>query len=365
MTVVDSRGRLFGRINLFDAAIVGFVIVLIPIAYGTFLLFRTPKPSVTSVRIVGIAKEERRVGGPGLTAKLKVRGSGLRPLLRAFIDDIPAIGFIFENPNSADVLVGAVPAGPHDLILYDGVQEVARAVHAVNIQPTPPARLRIVGTIVGLDRATADSLQAGASSPRESEFRSEILRLGPVRPDSRRLRVGAGEIDLPLEGAWARDVVIRVQCDLDPTVEECSVGGKALSATPPPVVTISGPMATLNVAVGEILPDTAPREARLRVRFEGNPELIDLIKSGDRDLLLDERVATVAEVGRRQGAGGGTTLDVTLRLGADAIADGWRYRGHTIKPGEPFTLSTARYAATGAILGLSFGENDAPTVERP
>src|SRR6185503_16405346 len=204
MTVIDGRGRLFGRLNLFDAAIVGFAIVLVPIAYGTFLLFRTPKPMIAVVRRVDITKEERRVGGPGLTAKLKVQGTGLRPLLRAFIDDVPAIGFVFENPNSADVLVGAVPAGSHDLILYDGVQEVARAVRAVAIQPAPSARLRIVGTIVGLDKATADSLAAG---------QHDIVELGPARPDLRVLRVGAGEIDLPMEGAWARDAVITVQCD--------------------------------------------------------------------------------------------------------------------------------------------------------
>ncbi len=52
-------------------------------------------------------------------------------MLRASIDEVPAIGFVFENPNSADLLVGAVPPGSHDLVLYDGVQEVARAPKAV------------------------------------------------------------------------------------------------------------------------------------------------------------------------------------------------------------------------------------------
>ena len=98
------------RFNLFDAAVAGFVVVLIPIAYGTYLLFRTPRPVIASVKRVEIAKEERRVGGPNLVAKLKVQGSGLRPMLRASIDDQPAIGFVFENPNSADLLVGAVAA---------------------------------------------------------------------------------------------------------------------------------------------------------------------------------------------------------------------------------------------------------------
>jgi len=127
------------RINLFDAAIAGFVLVLIPIAYGTWLLFRAPHTVVASVTRVEITREERRIGGPNLVAKMKVRGSGFRPMLRASIDDATAIGFVFENPASADLLVGAIPAGSHDLILYDGVQEVARAPKAVSIDP-PVAR---------------------------------------------------------------------------------------------------------------------------------------------------------------------------------------------------------------------------------
>jgi len=123
------------RPNLFDAAIVVFAIVLIPIAYGTWMLFRTPHPTVSSVTRVDITREERRIGGPALLAKFKVRGSGFRPLLRATIDDSPAIGFVLENSGSADLLVGATPAGVHDLVLYDGVNEVARAPKAVTIDP--------------------------------------------------------------------------------------------------------------------------------------------------------------------------------------------------------------------------------------
>lgn len=123
------------RLNSFDIAIAVLVIVLIPVAYGTYRLFRTPQPVITSVRAVPITKEERRVGGPNLVTKMKITGSGLRPMLRASVDDAPAIGFVFENPNSADLLLGVTAPGAHDLVLYDGVQEVARAPKAVNIEP--------------------------------------------------------------------------------------------------------------------------------------------------------------------------------------------------------------------------------------
>jgi hypothetical protein len=143
------------RINLFDVAVAAFVIVLIPIGYGTYRLFRTPRPVITSVKRVEITKEERRIGGPNLVAKMKIQGSGLRPMLRASIDDAAAIGFVFENPNSADLLVGAVPPGSHDLVLYDGVQEVARAPGAVRLQPAAARQAAVVVRFEGPHEVTS------------------------------------------------------------------------------------------------------------------------------------------------------------------------------------------------------------------
>jgi len=174
------------RFNVFDAAVIGFVVILIPVAYGTFLLFRTPRPIVTSVDRVEITKEERRVGGPNLVAKLKIHGSGLRPMLRASIDDRPAIGLVFENPNSADLLVGATPPGSHDLILYDGPQEVARAPKAVTIEPAALprkvlVRVRFQAPAEVLARVkpgdTASPTVAGAASVVDVGKDSATLRL--------------------------------------------------------------------------------------------------------------------------------------------------------------------------------------------
>jgi hypothetical protein len=332
------------RLTSFDIAIGVFVLVLIPIAYGTYRLFRTPQAEITSVRAVPITKEERRVGGPALTAKLKVQGSGLRPLLRATIDDTPALGFVFENPKSADVLVGAVPAGSHDLVLYDGVQEVARARRAVTTQATEAVRLRLVGTLVSLDRATADALKTGASYPAPGPAAATIVQLGAVQPDRRRLAVGDSEIDLTVAGSWARETVVSVPCDAETSIDNCSVGGRALASIPPPTVLIAGPV-PLNLAVREVLPDSAAQAASVRVKFDASRDIIGKMKAGDRDALLDERAAVVVVAG----------LDATLRLGADAAADGLRYRGRDLRPGAPFTLTTAGYIATGTIVDVSTG----------
>ncbi len=216
MRVIDENGRVFGRINLFDAAVAGFAIVLIPLAYGTFLLFRVPKPQIASVTRVPVTREERRVaGGNRLTAKLKVRGSGLRPMLTASIDDAPALGFVFESPNSADVMVGEVPPGAHDLVLRDGVQEVARLPKAVTIEASAPPRVIGIGSLIRLERTIADALtpDAGAAALNAQA----ILRLGPVEAD-------AG-------GFWRRPAEIALQCDPDPNDEGCAVGGVSRQAT--------------------------------------------------------------------------------------------------------------------------------------
>ena len=213
------------RFNVFDAAVAGFVLVLIPIAYGTFLLFRTPKPIIASVDRVEITKEERRIGGPNLVAKLKLNGSGLRPMLRASIVDQPAIGFVFENPNSADLLVGATSPGAHDLVLYDGAQEVARAPKAVVIDPA-----------------------------------------------------------------------------------------------------------------------VLPRAVLVRVRFQAPPEVIALVKPGDRDTPFDAGAAAVVDVGKDS---------TTVRLTADAAEHGWQYHGVDLKPGVELTLTTRDYVVRGTILSVA------------
>src|SRR5262245_33787407 len=95
--VVDREGRLFGRLNLVDAAVGLAVIVLVPMVYGTFLLFRPPAPRIESVERVALSNiEERAAGGASLGGKLKVRGTGLRPNMRAEIGGRRAIAFVFE-----------------------------------------------------------------------------------------------------------------------------------------------------------------------------------------------------------------------------------------------------------------------------
>jgi hypothetical protein len=336
MRFVDDRGRVLGRVNLFDAALLAFALILIPVAYGTFLLFRTPAPRITAVERVPITREERRVaGGATLTAKLKVHGSSLRPLLHATVGNVSALGFVFEGPNSADVLLGPVPPGTHDLVLMDGVHEVARLAQSVTIQAEPSGRVLGVGAFLHLDRATAEGLAPGPLAPT-----AEIVALGSPRPEA--------------DGRWQRRAELRLICDPDPSNDGCAVGGFLLTVQPLPTLklaTLSG--TPLSFALTELLPVTAPRPARARVRFSAPPEVLTLPRAGDRDDVIDSRAATIVEVGARRATAGRGELDATIQLGVDESPDGWTYRGMALKAGAPYRLATERYVIDGMVLGVT------------
>lgn len=349
MSVVDSRGRLFGRINLVDAAVVAFVLILLPLGYGTYLLFRPAKPRIDSVAFSAISKEETRIAsGALLTAKLKVRGTGFNPLLRASIGNSPALAFVFENPNSADVLVGQVTPDDHDLILFDGIQEVARAVDAYKTLASQPGvswYVRGVGRFLNLPPAVANELRVGYKFPEPiTDF--EILALGPAQPARSRLRFGSrSQFDTPLAGLVEREAVLRLRCDSTRADSPCAVGARlAAEGSNGTTLVFAGPTAPFQFAMTEALPIDAPRRGRVQVRLSGGPHLSSL-KVGDRDAFLDERAAVITAIGSRSAE----SVTVTLELGLDDSREGWRYRSQPIKPGGAFVFATDRYETSGRV----------------
>jgi hypothetical protein len=347
MSMIDERGRVFGRFNLVDAAIVAFVIVLVPLAYGTYLLFKPARPRIDSVEPSGITVAERRVSnGSSLTAKFKIRGTGLTPLLRARIGSQDALGLVYESPNSADVLVGAVPPGKHDLILLDGVQEVARANGAIDIQAASGTPLRVAGWLVEMDKAAAAAVTPGAQLPADAAARFEVATTGREREGRARLAFGGAVVEGAANGLLDREVVLVVRCDSPPLYEVCSVGGQMITGDPPLRLTLPGPY---RFELLEVLPTTAPTPATATVRVEGPAAA--LVQAGDHDLLIDSRRAQVTAVTAR-------TADsalVTIELGLDAGRDGWRYRGHVVRPGASIEIETERYRAVGTLQSITVG----------
>jgi hypothetical protein len=345
MSVIDERGRLFGRFNIVDAALVAFAIVLLPLGYATYLLFKPAQPRIESVTPSQITVAERRIGnGAALTAKFKIHGSGLTPLLRARIGGADALGLVFESPNSADVLVGPMPPGKHDLILLDGVQEVARANGAIDIQASTGTPIRVAGWLLDLDRAQSAALQAGATLPADSPSTFQVAAVGAEHQGRSRLRFGSGVSDGAANGLFDREAVLILRCDSPPLYEVCSVGGQVISGGGPLMMALPG---SYRFELHEVLPMAAPTAATATVRMTGPGAA--LIQVGDRDSLLDSRSARVTAVSSRDGNG----ATITMSLGVDESREGWRYRGRLIKPGGSMSLSTTRYETTGQVMSLS------------
>ena len=341
MALVDERGRLFGKINLIDAALLIVLLGLLPVGYGAYLLFRPSAPQIESVTQVPLTREELRIAdGATIAAKLKVRGTGFNPLLRAFIGDVQALAFVFENHNSADVLVGTIPPGPHDLILFDGVQEVARARGAVTIDQAKGRSVRAVGRFIGLGEVRARELRPGFKSRADVRGAFEVAAIGAPRPAVESMTLGSSAIDVPLPGVEQHPAALLIRCDEESPV--CSIGGIRLSAEPPVAVELPG---GYRFIIDELLPTTPPMRAQLEVVFDG-PHALP-IKAGDRDAFVDERAALVKAVAGRR---------VTIELGADRSRDGWSYRGRRLLTGAPFVLQTEHYEIEGTIVSVTITE---------
>lgn len=347
MTMVDERGRVFGRINLVDGTLVAVLLLLVPLAYGTYLLFRPAAPRIDAVEPSAITKEEERISAGGkLVAKFKVKGNGFTPLLRARIGNADALGFVYENPNSADVLVGPVPPGAHDLILLDGVQEVARAKAAIAIQPSSSTTVRAVGVMTNLDQATADAVRVGTALP-EGASVFEVIALGPLQPGRRRISVAGSTTMVPAPGTFERAAVLTLKCEPPQGDNPCALGDRIENRSAPVPIALPGASHYFTFLIEELLPTAAPQKVKLVVRLTADSPAVH---EGDRDRLLDERAATVTGV---------SGPNITIEAGADADQNRWRYRGQRLVPGAPFILSTDRYDAHGVVVSID------PTAPRP
>jgi hypothetical protein len=371
MTIVDDRGRVFGRLNLIDAGLILVVIVLVPLAYAAYALFR-PAP----VKILSI--EPSRVV-EGLQPRIRIRGTNLRAFLRSQIGPEQAHTLSIESPTDGEMQMPALAAGTYDVTLYDEAQEVARLKNAITVvgrPPSPQVRLRATGAFYGLDEAAARALAAGRTFPAETGVPTEIVAVSPPREDVRRVRAVATAdpvFEVPVPGSWQVPATIRVACAQPVERKNCIVNGASLLAGE----TVPMPGGPLFV-VEAVHADAPPVAVTARVQFVGRPEVIDLIAEDDVDTSAGEGAARVvatrnrqtvtAQVSRQISQAGvvETTMtaervasaDVDLALGADQTPSGLSYRLSPLKPGASFLFETMRYVARGTIVSVKPAAGD-------
>jgi len=367
MTIVDDRGRLFGRFNVIDAGLVIVVLVLVPLAYGAYRLFRPEPMEIVSVTPAQVAA--------GQKPRIRLKGHHLRPYLRAQVGPAQPHLFLIETPEDGEFELPELPPGTYDVTLYDEVQQVARMSRAITIAPpvaAPRVRLQLRGAFFGLDDAAAKSIVKGKTYPDASNAPIEVIEAGMPRDDVRRVRPSANSeaiMDVPVPGSFQVPATLRAVCLPGGERQNCAVNGAVV--TPGGTIPIS---AGLSFVIDAVRADVPAAPLTVRVELVARPEVIDLIAAGDVDLSVggDGRIVSVANRQTRAGQVSrqissnavvetATTperlasVEAVVRLTADQTPAGLSYRSTPLKPGALFSFETSRYAVRGAVISVAGG----------
>ena len=386
MPLIDERGRVFGKVNLIDGLVGLVVLLLIPLAYGAYVLFRTPDPTITSV--------EPSVVTEGETIALELSGENLRPYLRASIGTTQSLGFLVQSPTEGAIKLPALAAGTYDVVLYDEVLEVARMRSALTVTakvpPPPPllprVDLQLIGVFKGLRPQEVRSIRVGRAffeSP-EGGATATVLAVKESEPATQRMRVGGKTLTLPvLSGEVQVPAIVRVSCRV--AGEECPVFGTVLAPDARIAMPLSSaPPRKVQFVIHEVRDGETPVTfntvarpvATIRVRFLVQPGLETVVRVGDLDLgdalssaradraLLvavdPERESMFASAGR---SGYGieryavTAFMATVRVPLVQQPLGWRYKDVRVKAGAPFSFETSSYVMEGWIIEAQLPSN--------
>ena len=358
MAIVDERGRLFGKINIIDFAVVLFIAVLIPLAYAAFVLFRTPAPRVVSVSpsTVPFARDVEQ--------KVAVTGESLRPFLRAKLDTLDARGFTAQSPTAGELRFINIPPGTYDIVLLDESQELMRLPKALTVAMPP---IQMIGWIEA--PPTSSALAPGASlGPSDNP-----VRLVSLSPDQVQGRTRA---------------MVRAECPLSPA-NECIVAGTPVKAG----TVLKLPIASQSDSV-VFQVDSVRRDAQwldVTVRIMGLPASLSQLREGDVDLHVDVAspdppaaagvlngavITSLGELLKNQGQFAVTTsrpqvvgevsayssLAATMTVDAQVAQllvpiEGKRlkYRDVEIRPGNIIPFETDRYRVQAIIMTVAGG----------
>ena len=124
------------------------------VAYGAFLLFRTPRPTIVSVVPATLLEGSRQ--------RLEIDGTNLRPFMRVSFDTTPAKSFLIGSTKYALVDLPDLKPGTYDVVLYDYMQEVARLPKAFTVAPlATDVQLEVIGAFKSASDTLAANLKVG------------------------------------------------------------------------------------------------------------------------------------------------------------------------------------------------------------
>jgi hypothetical protein len=368
MALIDDRGRLFGRVNIIDAAVGLLLVGLIPLAYAAFVLFRQPEPTLSSISPAKLPAQPTRV---------QVRGEKLRPYLRVFFNDKQGTTFALIDEHTAEIEVPELPPGTYDVILYDVAREVSRLRGALTVEgpaapPASDARILMSGDFIGLHESSARELRKGMEFTAARGSRLVVLDLAAALPDTRLLDFTSAVLETPLAAGWKVPALLRATCHI--ADKRCQIGSVDVQPGASLLVS-SGSVSAMRFEVSDVAIDAPTRVVQIRATFVIPGDTIGSVRSGDRSGRhppLGDRAATLVSVGParrtsariappapRELAGindwavqvDDTLLlvEATVRLRADVTSGGLQYRGQPVRVGASFVFDNDRYILRGWI----------------
>jgi hypothetical protein len=354
MTLVDDRGRIAGRVNLIDALAAIAIVLVLPVSYGAYLLFRTPPAKLTGIAPATLYQ------GPNL--RVGISGKNLRPFMRVTFNDVQGRTFMIASTTNAAIDLPDLGPGTYDVVLYDHMEEIDRLKKAMTIlplAPQPTIAMVVGGSFLSLNRM--DPVTPGQRFPPDSNPPlAEVLAVGAPVPAS--LNIRAGEVSLPIPIADQLEVpaTVRLLCyamtSSDGTVR-CLYPGptQPIIVAPDAILTLQGPKGWVTFQIAEVHVTSQPLVARGIVSFAVTDPILARMKAGDADVSARANAeghrARIVSINR--GTSPGQSVTVTLDVPVEQVSEGWTYKREPFKIGVPFSFETSSYVVHGVVLDMT------------
>lgn len=408
MPLIDDRGRVFGKVNLIDAAVVIVILGLIPLGYASWGLFKTPATKLSVAKPTQIRANEA-------DQRIDVTGVGLRPYLRIFVGEgTTSTKYLFDTPTHAEVVLPALAPGTYDLTVYDETMELSRLAKVITAIATPPPVVTsvtpsvlefltapqhivlkgerfspslkaMVGSVAVTYRAdsaekvelTTVGLSPGTYDLTLSDAVQELVRVpkaitvsGPAIESVMPNVIDAGLITNRVVFTGKHFMpnmrVLVGWREVSPQFLSSGVGEMQLPPYPAGSydlvfldVTGGREFARLRNAITARAPETA--SVTMRVRFLMRPEVLATIKQAPASpasasaALLSYESAGPELVGTSKAElkeGPMIVVNGVVRVQAARKPEGFVFETQELKAGAPFILSTPTYRINGEILGI-------------
>ena len=347
MALVDDRGRLFGRFNLLDVVVLVVLVGLIPLAYGAYVLFRSPLPRLTRV------EPASHVVGPNL--RVVIKGENLRPYMRVSFNDIQGNSFIFRSAGEAVIDLNPMPPGVYDLVLYDISQERSRLPKAFTLLPTPlpDTQVFVVGNFGNLTADRSSAITKGA----EIAGLGTVVEVGKPVPEATRVHAGP-VLEIPVEKAVRVPAIMRMGCSVRAPqgVPQCVLGDAVLA--PSVIVFVETAAGKLPFQIDQLRGSQPLEQVTATVQFNARTVVLQQIARGDVDQgeFANELSAgaRVTDLTALHPVGDDVArVDVTLATPAQRDSTAWTYGSTPLRAGAPFTMRTSKYELRGTVIRVT------------